>query len=100
MVNRIKVNWDKKATISFQSAIKYIKSDSPHNAEKIRKAILISTKELADYPHKHPSDRYKLNNDGSYRAYELYKYRIAYVVLEKEIKVILFRHTSQEPFDY
>ena len=52
------------------------------------------------YPEKFPLDKYKINNDGSYRAFEKHRYRVAYRVLETEIKIITIRHTSMEPIEY
>jgi len=53
--------------------------------------------ELTDHPEKHPRDKYHLNNDGSYRAFEIYKYRISYHVSQEKIIVIMLRHTKMEP---
>ena len=46
------------------------------------------------------ADKLKTNNDGSYRAFELYRYRIAYRFIEKEIRIFRVRHTSREPKEY
>ena len=45
-------------------------------------------------------DKYRINNDGSFRAYELHRYRIAYRLTEKEIIILRVRHTSMEPKQY
>jgi hypothetical protein len=44
----------------------------------------------------HPPDKYRKNNDGSFRAYEIYRYRIT----DKEIIVVCIRDTSMEPGEY
>jgi plasmid stabilization system protein ParE len=59
--------------------------------------ILASIKELAGQPEKYPRDKYRLNNDGSYRAFEIYKYRVSYHVSPEQITVIMIRHTKMEP---
>ena len=53
--------------------------------------------ELTDHPEKHPRDKYRLNNDVSYRAFEIYKYRISYHFSQEKIIVIMIRHTNMEP---
>jgi plasmid stabilization system protein ParE len=73
------------AAKQFEVAIKYIAADSIQNAEKVRKEILEKIERLILHPEIYSPDRYKTNNDGSYRAFELHRYRIAYRVLENEI---------------
>ncbi len=45
-------------------------------------------------------DKYKINNDGSYRAFEIHKYRIVYRVTGKIIWVLRIKHTKTEPLTY
>lgn len=60
-------------------AYRYIRKDSLQNAEKVRAKILASIKELPKNPGYHALDKYRLKNeDGTYQAYEVYKYRITY----------------------
>ena len=94
------VKWDNIARLQLREAYNYIKKDSLVNSEKVRKEILSASRLLAAHPEKYPADKYKLSNDGSYRAFELYHYRIAYRILKIEIKIISLRHTSMEPLDY
>ena len=84
----------------FNSAIDYISNDSIQNAEKVRMKILKKIESLSLYPEIYSADKYKINNDGSYRAFELYHYRIAYRVTNKEIRILRIRHTSREPKQY
>lgn len=53
---------------SLRDAYVYIKKDSAHNADKIKKIILASKKELIKNPERHNPDKYRIGNDGSYRA--------------------------------
>lgn len=94
------VRWGKIATKNFESAIEYIRRDSIKNAEKVKSDILLQTKDIAVHPEKHPLDKYKLGNDGTYRAFEKHHYRLVYRVLQTEIKIITVRHTSMEPLEY
>ncbi len=40
-------------------------------------------------------DEMKIPNDGSYRAYEIYSYRITYKITPKGIHILRIRHTSR-----
>ena len=92
-----KVVWDKKVYLSFEKACNRIKMDSLANAEKVKEEILAMTKKLLANPERYPKDKYKKNNSGNYRAFEKYSYRIAYRHTSKEIRILRFRSTDQEP---
>jgi plasmid stabilization system protein ParE len=94
------VRWPPRAQNQLENACKYILQDSYQNAEKVRADILESTRKLATNPEMYPPDKYRKNNDGSFRAYELHRYRIAYWVTKKEIIITRVRHTSMEPKQY
>jgi plasmid stabilization system protein ParE len=95
-----KVTWDKQAVNYFREAIRYIRQDSPQNAEKVKNEILKKIKELSERPEIHNPDKYKLNNNGDYRAFELHRLRVAYLVKEGEIIIARVRNTKQEPLGY
>lgn len=42
-------------------------------------------------------DEMKISNNGNYRAYEVYSYRITSKVTLKEIHILRIRHTSRNP---
>jgi plasmid stabilization system protein ParE len=91
------VRWPLRAQHQLEKAYRYVLLDSYQNAEKMKGDILISTRKVADNPEMYPPDKYRKNNDGSFRAYELHHYRIAYRFTEKEIIIVRIRHTSMEP---
>jgi len=62
--------------------------------------ILASTHELATSPKVYRPDKFKRDNDGNFRAYELHRYRIAYHMGKDEVTIVRVRHTSMEPQDY
>ncbi len=95
-----KIRWDKPALIYFSEAIRYIRKDSPQNAEKVKEQILAKISELSVRPEIHAPDKCKQNNAGNYRAFELHRYRVAYLVKDEEIIIARVRHTSQEPESY
>lgn len=74
---KIKVIWSDDARQQLRVAYDYIKKDSPQNAKKVRSDIANITKGLSLNPHKYAPYKYKLSNDGSYRAFEKHTYRVA-----------------------
>ena len=99
MPNR-KISWDKAALLQFGRAIDYIAKDSIQNAEKVRAEILEKIGNLSDHPETNALDKYKIDNDGHYRAFELHHLRIAYYVGQDEIRILRLRSTYQEPLPY
>jgi plasmid stabilization system protein ParE len=99
-MSKRKILWDKKATTYLKQYIGYIRKDSPQNAEKVKGDILKSIKALAQRPEIHPPDKFKSDNNGNYRAFELHRLRIGYLAKENEIIIARIRHTSQEPLEY
>jgi plasmid stabilization system protein ParE len=99
MANR-KVVWDIAALYHFRKSMAYIAKDSLQNAAKVQFEILEKTGDLPTHPEVHPFDKYKLDNDGNYRAFELHHYRIAYYIFPHEIRILRFRHTAREPESY
>jgi plasmid stabilization system protein ParE len=95
-----KVIWNDEAKIQLKKAYEYIYQDSPQNARKVRNDIAAIAKKLSDNPGFYTLDKYKLENDGSYRAFEKHRYRISYRVLDTEIRILVMRHTSMEPVTY
>ncbi len=91
------VRWPLAAQKQLVKSYKYILQDSYQNAEKIKNDILISTRKLVAYPEMYAPDKYKKNNDGSIRAYELHHYRISYRITDDAIIIVRVRHTSMEP---
>ena len=101
MVNKhFNVVWPLKASRQLQQAYLYIRKDSLQNAEKVRKAILEATNKLKINPEINLADKYKTNNDGSFRAFELFRYRISYQITNDDVIILRLRHTSMNPKNY
>jgi|ERR1700754_581172 len=99
MANR-KIGWDRHALRQFNKAILYIAEDSIQNAEAVRTDMITKIEELPALPEKYPPDKYKLENDGNYRAFELHRLRVAYFIDIDTIRILRVRHTSREPQSY
>lgn len=101
MVNKkSKIHWDKQAAFDFNEAIRYIRKDSSQNADGVKKEILLKISGLLQQPEIYPPDKYKQNNPGTYRAFEIHSFRISYLIMEDRIIIVRLRHTGQEPKGY
>jgi plasmid stabilization system protein ParE len=89
--------WENKTKEELKKAYQYILKDSHQNGVKVRDEIINATLSLLKYPERYPLDKYKRDNDGTWRAFELHHYRISYRLTEKQIRIVRFRHTSRSP---
>ena len=48
-----KIAWDKQALNYFREAIRYIRKDSPQNADKVKKEVIEKIDELSKRPEIH-----------------------------------------------
>lgn len=96
-VNQPSISWNKSAYASLQKAYEFIRETSPANAEMVKTSILSIIRSIPLHPEKYPLDRFKRNNNGSYRAFEQFSYRVAYRHTEKTIKILRVRHVKKEP---
>jgi plasmid stabilization system protein ParE len=91
---------DEEAIQALRKAYEYIRTQSIQNAEIVRSGILDSIKNLTNHPEIHPPDKYRIDKDKSFRAYELYSYRISYHVSANEIRILRIRNTKMNPVNY
>lgn len=100
MKNNLNVFWDIEATKHLREIYKYIKMSSPEGAKKVRDEIFDVIKKLPANPEMFPVDDLKENNDGNYRVFYIYSYRIVYKIAPDSILILRVRHTSREPESY
>ena len=91
------VVWDKKALLQLNDVFDFLKTKSVVSAKKVIITLLKLTDSLNQDFEIYEQDRFKLNNDGSFRAFEKYHYRISYRVTSNQIRVLRVRHTSRNP---
>jgi len=94
------VVWSDSAKAALKKAYLYITLDSLQNAQMVRDELIDLTINLPENPEKYPPDKFKKDNDGTWRAFEKHHYRISYRVLKNQIRVVRMRHTSQSPLTY
>lgn len=92
--------WSLKAQMQLRKAFEYIYKDSPKNAQKVKDEIIELSISLVEHPERFPPDKYRINNDGCFRAFELHHYRVVYKIMEDCILVVRLRHTSMSPLEY
>jgi len=91
---------EQRARLELQKAYLYIRLDSLQNAEMVRDDIIDLTIELCKYPTKYPPDKFKTDNDGTWRAFEKHNFRISYRIMPTEIRIVRLRHTSRSPLTF
>ena len=101
MVNTRVLVWDKVALNNLKNIFDYLKAENNLVfAKEVKDIILKSTKELLANPNLFEQDRFKSDNDGTYRAFEKFKYRVAYKTTENQIRILRIRHSNREPIEY
>lgn len=91
------VKWKRQAEKQLEEAILYIQNHSPVRAEKVRHEILLKIDDPPRNPEAYPPDKYKIDNDSSFRAFELHHFRISYRMKGNEIRILRIRHTGMNP---
>ena len=94
------VVWSNSAKAELKRAFEYIALDSLQNAKIVRDTLIDHTIDLTTNAEKHPLDKFKKDNDGSWRAFEKHHYRVSYRILKNQIRIVRMRHTSKSPLSY
>lgn len=94
------VVWTKRSQKQMRQVFRYISKDSPKNALRVVLEIAEAVEKAIPNPEKYAPDKYKTDNDGSYRALEKHHYRVAFRFSKNTIRVLRVRHTSMEPLNY
>lgn len=92
--------WTKRSQQHLKAAYKYISEDSPQNALRVIEDIIAAMNKAVSNPEFYNPDKYKVNNDGSFRAFEKHRYRIVYRFKKNVIRVLRVRHAKMEPEKY
>jgi len=100
VVQNYELIWTKRSQQNMLTTYKYICKESELNAKKVMADIIKAAEKAIVNPELYPIDKYKENNDGSYRAFEKHKYRIAYRIKKNIILVLQIRHTKMRPKMY
>jgi plasmid stabilization system protein ParE len=101
VVNKhLPIIWDKEAKAQLRNAYNEILKESYQGAVTVRDGILDTVDKITEQPYRYPADKFKTNNTGNYRAFELHNYRVAYRVTDEDIRILRVRHVKREPLEY
>jgi mRNA-degrading endonuclease RelE of RelBE toxin-antitoxin system len=92
--------WDKEAKKQLKEAYDKLLEDTFKGAVTVRDGKLDAVEQIPEQPHKYPTDKFKNNNAGNYRAFELHNYRIAYKITDENTQILRIRHTKREPLNH
>jgi plasmid stabilization system protein ParE len=99
--NSMTIKWNSDAVKQLMDAILFIEDHGFLDyAERLEEEILFRINAIPMNPNVHRADKYKKDNDGSYFAFEVDRYRISYRMLSDEIWIIRIRHTSRQVYKY
>jgi len=93
-----RVTWSDTADANLHSIISYIKDDSPHHAEVVRRNLLAATARLADFPYS--GRMIPENRDPDAREIFVYSYRVMYYVSPGLVTIHKILHERQGTNDF
>ncbi len=96
----VKIVWTKQAEQHMKQVYEFVSKDSVKNAGKVMNEILKAVAKAGSNPEIYRADKYKENNDGSYRAFEKNRYRVTYRFTKNTIRILRVRHTKMKPLHY
>jgi len=92
----MEIKWNKAAISELMGAINFIEENEFYSyAVEVERNILSKIRSLSKNPLQYPLDKYKRQNKGNYRAFEINSYRISYRVQKDGIRILRVRHTSR-----
>jgi plasmid stabilization system protein ParE len=94
----MKIKWSKTALNNLVAAVEYLEQKGYYKyAERLENEILKAIQELPRTHLQYENDRFKFNNDSTFKAFIIDKYRISFRVILSEIHILRIRHTSRKP---
>lgn len=92
--------WTRRSQQHMRALYRYTCKDSPQNALKVVNDIVAAAEKAIANPAYYNPDKFKNDNDGSYRAFEKHRFRLVYRYQKNVIRVLRVRHTKMEPKNY
>lgn len=91
--------WSDTAQNQLEKIFFHILKKSKNNliAEKVIDKIYNSVTILKTNWEMYELDEMKISNNGNYRAFEIYSYRISYKISKDKVQILRIRHTSRNP---
>ena len=92
--------WNKVALDFLAKTLEDIAEYSYDHAERVENSILEKLQAAVKMPERFSADKYKISNPGTYRAFEVHNFRVAYRFTNLQIRVLRIRHVRQNPIRY
>ena len=86
--------WTEKASESLDAFCEYIKKDSPSAAKRVKREIILSTKQLGTNPEVYQLDEIFAGSNQNIRRFFRWSYKVVYQIYEKEVVILDVFHTS------
>lgn len=99
-MEKVVVIWDINVEENLKNLYEYIAEQSIIQANKVINAIIEAAESLIENLEKYPLDKFKTQNDNSYRAFEIYNIRVSYRFINNKIFILRVRHVKQNPLFY
>ncbi len=100
MAENRKVKWAAHAFSQFEKVYYYLQQFDDRYAEKVRLEIFKKVEQVSRHPEHYSLEKYKTDNDGSYRYFELLHIRISFRLIDNEIRIVRVRHTKMQPQNF
>lgn len=97
VAKKVSIVWTKSAQLQLKRIFEHISLDSAKNALEVVSEIVDSIEKTTVNPEAYNLNKYKTDNDGTFRAFEIYKYRLSYRYSKGVIRVLRVRHTKMKP---
>jgi plasmid stabilization system protein ParE len=98
-VVKLQVVWSDNSLFQHKDSLEYLKEKSPKSAFKVKSALLKTAKDLSKNSETFAFDRFRKDNDGSFRSFEKYSFRVTYQIKDMQVLILRVRHTSREPLE-
>ena len=94
-----KIIWSINALRQLEDVHFYLlfESKSITVADKVVEAIFDSTVILKTNPEIYKLDKLRNNNDGTFRTYFIYEFKISYRITPTSIQILRIRHNARKP---
>ncbi len=92
------IKWSRAAVDSLFDIIEFLNdNDFEDYSERLKTNLLVIISNLPNTFDLCRPDKYKNNNDGSFRAFEYENYRVSFRIKKEEIRILRIRHTKRRP---
>lgn len=92
--------WSQNAEKQYYDILEYLSKEAPTALSVVGNELLDMIESLSLKYNNYPADRFKKNNNGTYKAAIVFSYRISYQIDANQVNILRIRHTSREPLNY